>query len=116
MLTIYVAKDYTETPGGRTRDDGDYSGEDFRERFLEPNYLKAVENKVGLLVDLDGGYGYAPSFLEEAFGGLARKYSADVETILQVLTIKSDDEPGLIRKIAGYIQRVNNSKKVNVRA
>ena len=42
-------------------------------------------------MDLDGGCGYAASFLDEAFGGLARKIGSSAR-VLKVLEIKSDDE------------------------
>lgn len=73
MITINIATDYTKTPGGRFISEGEYSGQDFREKVLKPKFLQALENNDQLTVILDGGYGYATSFLEEAFGGLARE-------------------------------------------
>ena len=55
-----------------------------------------------LVIILDGGFGYAPSFLEEAFGGLAREFG--VKEVLDTLEFISDDEPSLISEIKGYIQ------------
>ena len=72
---INIAGDYTKTPGGRYIDDGDFSGQDFREKFLEPIVVKAKTNNniASVKIIFDGGFGYPVSFLEEAFGGLARK-------------------------------------------
>lgn len=100
-MKIRIATDFTETPGARYRVEGDFSGEEFRESILEPKFLEA-ENKGELLtIDLDGGYGYPTSFLEEAFGGLARKYgSARVSSTLRFV---SRDEPSLINEIQEYI-------------
>ena len=53
-----------------------------------------------MTVILDGGYGYATSFLEEAFGGLARK-TGDPD--LLKICIVSEEEPALIGKIETYI-------------
>ena len=53
-----------------------------------------------LTVDLDGGYGYATSFLEEAFGGLARELN---DPGLLDIKIISEEEPALIEKIRQYI-------------
>ena len=99
---LQIAAEYTDTPGPRFVREGEHSGEEFREKILEPRFLQAMESKSKLLVDLDGGYGYATSFLEEAFGGLARKYS--VEQVLAVLEFKSDEEPYLIDSIRKYIR------------
>lgn len=65
---INIANDFTPYPAGRYRDDGDFSGEAFREDLLIPA-LKSGD----LEVTLDGVMGLGSSFLEEAFGGLVRK-------------------------------------------
>lgn len=72
VFFISVAQDFTATPGGRYRTDGEFSGEQFREEVLVPRFNQAVEGSSELVVDLDGVAGYATSFLEEAFGGLVR--------------------------------------------
>jgi len=103
MINIKISEEFTKTPGARLRSIGNFSGEQFREEILEPRFIKAKETNQKLFIDLDGGYGYAPSFLEEAFGGLARIYGASQveETIGH---IKSDDEPGLVDDIFKYIR------------
>jgi len=68
MIMINVAQQFSRYPAGRFVQDGPYSGEYFRTKFLAPA-LKAEEKVV---VDLDGARGYGSSFLEEAFGGLVR--------------------------------------------
>lgn len=105
-MQISVAKDFSETPGPRSKDEGDYSGMQFLEQLLRPAYLKAVESKTGLLVDLDGTEGYATSFLESAFGGLAREF--DASQILETIGFKSYDEPFLIEEIKRYILNARN--------
>lgn len=87
---ISIAKDFSKTPGARNRTDGPYSGEEFREDFLEPALLKYDV----VTVVLDGAYGYPLSFLEEVFGGLVRKFGA--EKFRDKLKIISKDEPHLI--------------------
>lgn len=108
VITINVCKDFTDTPGARYINEGTYSGEEFRNKILEPKYKQALELEDVLFVDLDGGYGYATSFLEEAFGGLARIY--DKIIILKILKLKSDDEPSLIEDIYGYIENARKKK------
>ncbi len=101
MITINIATDYTKMPGGRHIKEGPFSGEDFREKILKPNYIKAKNAGEPLTVILDGGFGYATSFLEEAFGGLVREF-ADPD-ILKI-TIISDEEPAWLPKIESYIK------------
>ena len=97
---INIAKDFSETPGPRYKKDGEYSGEQFREEVLLPVFRKCEEGDK-LVVDLDGGYGYPSSFLEEAFGGLARLYHKD--QVLSKLIFISTEEPSLIETIKNYI-------------
>src|SRR5574344_651467 len=98
-MNINICKDYTDTPGGRYISQGEYSGEEFRNTILKPKYLEAIEKKETLEIDLDGGYGYGSSFLEEAFGGLIRELDHDYEQATKIIKIKSNDEPGLIEDI-----------------
>ncbi|MBI3886242.1 MAG: STAS-like domain-containing protein [Opitutae bacterium] len=105
MNKIVIAQEFTRTPGPRNQDEGDFSGELFLKEKLEPLFLKSRDTGLSLLVDLDGAEGYATSFLEAAFGGLARKYGADV--VLKTLSFKSDDEPYLIDEIKDYVQQAN---------
>jgi hypothetical protein len=109
MKIISIAKDFSETPGPRARDEGEFSGDQFLQEILRPAYLQAVEDGSTLTVDLDGTEGYATSFLEATFGGLAREF--DAAEINRVLKFKSDDEPFLIKEIAGYIADARNTRK-----
>ena len=77
---------------------------DFRNKLLKPKYLEAVEKNEKLKIDLDGGYGYGSSFLEEAFGGLIRDLDEDYKQALEIIQIKSNDEPSLIEDITKYIK------------
>lgn len=97
---ITIAKDFSIYPGARYRADGDYSGQEFFEDILEPKFQSLTENQV-LTIDLDGTEGYATSFLDEAFGGLARKYGKD--NVIKKLVFISLQEPYLIDEIKSYI-------------
>jgi len=101
MQIVNIADQYTKTPGGRFRSEGKYSGEDFRQMLLKPKYLLAKKNGEELEVNLDGGYGYATSFLEEAFGGLVRDLGD--KDILKIIII-SEEEPELKAKVYQYIK------------
>ena len=109
MIVINIARDFTETPGARYTNEGDYSGELFRESILIPKYTEAISKREQLKIELDGGYGYATSFLEESFGGLARKY--DIQEVLNTLVFVSEDEPGLIDEITEYIKMARQERK-----
>ena len=105
MIQINIALDFTDTPGPRYIKDGEFSGEEFRESILIPKFEQAKKDKAKLEINLDGGYGYPSSFLEEAFGGLARKFG--VLAVLDTLTFISKEEPSLIDKIKSFIIKAN---------
>jgi hypothetical protein len=102
VISLYIADQFTTTPGPRLRIEGEFSGEQFRDEWLEPKYKEAVAQNLKLFVDLDGTEGYGTSFLEEAFGGLARKY--DGTDLLTRLEFKSEDEPYSVEEILRYIR------------
>lgn len=109
-MEINICKDFSDTPNARYRSEGPYSGEEFRDTLLEPKFLEAKNNGEKLLINLDGGYGYPTSFLEEAFGGLARKYNPG--DVLKVLDFVSEDEPSLVNDIKNYITNSNVSRRI----
>lgn len=114
-MIIKVVSDFTDIPGARYKQQGPFSGECFREEILYPKFIESEKKQEELIVDLDGGYGYGSSFLEEAFGGLVRKLSEEnFKNIYDVKKIKiiSYDNPVWIDKIAGYIDSaIDNLKK-----
>ena len=93
ITTIRVAREFSRFPAGRFVQDGPFSGELFRRKFLEPAFRMAEK----VVVDLDGARGYGSSFLEEAFGGLVR------------LGIPKHDVKGKLE-----IQATNSSLKVEI--
>jgi hypothetical protein len=98
---IIISETFSKTVGARFQKDGPSSGQEFRETLLEPKFEGLRKGKK-LLIDFDGTYGYPPSFLEEAFGGLARILGK--EAVLNKLEFKSDEEPSLIEEVIGYIK------------
>lgn len=106
---IIRISDYTKTPGGRYKKDGSFSGEEYRDEVLMPALRASLEKHEKLIVDLDGTYGYATSFLEETFGGLVRKLKmCDYQSSME---IKSDEDPALINLINKYIDDALKSSK-----
>ena len=108
MAEINIAIDYSKTPGGRYRKDGKYSGQDFREKILIPKYQLSIRQGEKLIINLDGGYGYGSSFLEEAFGGLVRELdNVDINSLIFI----SNEEPQLLQDINKYLIDAINTKK-----
>ncbi len=107
-MTLSIAEVFTRHPGPRYTKQGKGSGEEFRESYLRPKFDAAVRNGERLLVDLDGvEFGYPTSFLEEAFGGLARK--CGIDAVQKTLEFKSVAEPMLEEEIRYYIKNANHS-------
>jgi len=100
-MLITIASDFTDTPGGRHVKDGKYSGEEFRKDILEPAFESTLSGDY-ITIDFDGTYGYATSFLDEAFGGLARKYGA--KKVLEKLKFISNEEPDLPDRVSKYMR------------
>ena len=104
---IKITEIFSEIPGGRYKKDGQGSGEEFREKHLKPKF-ESLRKGEKLLIDFDGTYGYPPSFLDEAFGGLARILGS--KEVLDKLEFKSDEEPSLIDEVIGYIKNEKPSR------
>lgn len=68
-----VAEDFSADLGGRYIIDGDFSGQEFREKKLLRLVDAAFERRTPVRINFDGVESMPPSFLEEAFGGLARR-------------------------------------------
>jgi len=84
MKIIRVASDFSKTPGGRFRSMGPKSGEEFRDIVAA-----SLARGEAVTVVLDGVEGYGSSFLEEAFGGLARLKRWTHVELLRLLRIEA---------------------------
>lgn len=106
MIQINICKDFSDTPGGRYKREGNFSGEEFRENILLPKYNYALESGEKLSINFDGCFGFGTSFLEEAFGGLVRVHKKK-NILSHILLISEEDEtvPELIE------QYVNDAEK-----
>ena len=107
-MKIKVAADFTRTPGHRSPDDGLFSGELFLKDILSPVFQDCYNLNDLLFVDLDGTAGYATSFLEASFGGLARIYPID--EVLKRIRIICVSEPYLVEEVDAYIKEARNKK------
>ena len=99
MLTIRICDDFSEVPGGRFIKEGNHSGEQFRDEILIKKYEEAEKSDDTLEIDFDGTYGFGTSFLEEAFGGLVRKYKKrGVWQHLRIISTEDETIPDNIKK------------------
>ena len=89
MTQINIADDFSRFPTGREYpDDGDKTGDIFRENFL----VKALTESDGpVFVSLDGVAGPPSSFLDEAFAGLIRYHGYSVEVLKKRLKVITSD-------------------------
>ena len=97
---INLAEEFTNHPFGRYRDDGERSGEVFRDDILIP----ALEKYDHITVDLSGSNYYGSSFLEEVFGGLVRKGFKKADLDRKLLYIHKG-LPSVVKEIKNYIDR-----------
>lgn len=91
VLQICVRKDFSDTPGARYKKDGPHSGEEFYDDLLHPMYIKAREEGVKLVIDLDGVWGYPSSFVSGSFGRLSIKYGSS-EVLDTIVFISKESE------------------------
>ncbi len=84
-LTINVKNDFSRYLGGREKRIAEFSGEDFRIRFLDG----AIDLYDRINIELDGVLGYPLDFLDEVFGVLARRYGK--EKILEKINLISQN-------------------------
>lgn len=107
-FVIDVGRDFTETPSGRVRDDGDFSGQRFREDLLVPA-LKA-HDIVEIVLDTTEGFG--SSFLDEAFGGLVTIEGFSHEELRRKLTFRESSQVAIryATKIRGYLEKAAQSR------
>ena len=107
-MKISIATDYSDTPAGRYKSDGPYSGEKFRDDVL----LKHLNQSDIVEIDLDGSEGYGSSFLEECFGGLVRMGLFTSEELHKKLKFNATGSfDRYVKKIWGYIDSATYGSK-----
>ena len=109
MISIKICRDFSDTPGGRLKEEGEFSGELFRDTILIEKYEEAEQSNDILEIDFDDCYGVGTSFLEEAFGGLVRKYHKH-DILKRLIIIATEDEtiPDNIRK---FVEKAEESDR-----
>lgn len=89
-MKISIATEFSEYPAGRYNSDGPYNATRFRQEILVPALKSASQRGEPVIVLLDGVGAYSSSFLEEAFGGLAREEGM-TKKLLGLLEIQAMD-------------------------
>lgn len=69
---------FTEYPGPRYKDQGEFSGEEFYVTMLNEKFYTCYKENSLLVIYLDGTAGYPSSFLDEAFGELIYDFSKKI--------------------------------------
>ena len=94
LRTIHFTEEFTDTPGGRYRRHGNFSGEQFREDILRP----ALDQNDLVILDLNGAFSFPPSFIDESLGVLLDQLGE--EALQKKLKIELADNPLAQRKIS----------------
>ncbi len=109
QMKIKVSTDFSDTPGARYYEDGDFSGQEFYESILVKEFQKCIDSNSVLEIDLDDCYGFASSFLSESFGRLSEEFGNKV--VLNNIKIISHDDPLLENQIVEIIHDPKKSKR-----
>ena len=100
-----IAKEFSKYPGGRLREHGPKSGEEFREDILLP----LLEKHQHITINMTGAVGYGSSFLDESFGELGKIFGTD--KMREKLTLVSDDDPNLVSVVWDVIETGENEAR-----
>lgn len=111
MKTIIVSRQFSKRPLGRYLDDGETSGQAFRQRLLLPA-LQSDDEPVQIV--LDGVAGYPSSFLEEAFGGLVREDGFAADEIRKRLKFSYQDQvfATYVDEIWHYVEEADTERSI----
>jgi len=104
MRTFDISVDYSPFTGLRHCEYSENSGEAFYHDYLNQAFKDALDANEKLTILLDGGEGYAPSFLDEAFGNLV--YDFTLKIVKPNIILLSTQEPHWIDMIQNqtYLQ------------
>ncbi|MDR0971382.1 MAG: STAS-like domain-containing protein [Bacteroidales bacterium] len=109
-MKIKIATDFSRMPAARLPEEGDFSGQEFRQKILLPKIKEAIEKNERLEIDLDGTAGLGTSFLEESFGGLIRVNNLDYQTVINTLDFVSIEDKDYIEEIKDYLKDAKNAQ------
>lgn len=107
MLNFNFAEKFSKAPGPRYRRLGKYSGEEFREDYLEKWFKKGTE----VTLDANGVFlSFGPSFLSESFGKIAENIGE--EEFYKIIHFKEDSDINKLfkRKVQEHVKRAIEKK------
>lgn len=96
-----IANDFSKYPGPRFSKEGEFSAEELLDKHLINLFKNACDSNSKLIVDIDGTFGYATSFLEGAFGELVRRFNK--EKVQNHILIQSKETPLFKEEIEKFI-------------
>lgn len=108
IIRINVAKQFSKLPGARYIRLGPFSGEEFRQKFLE----EPLRQGKTVIVELDGVRGYGSSFLDEAFGGAVRQLNLDISDAQKRLLVETSVKSWAL-DVEEYIRTAKDSSRQN---
>lgn len=109
-MTIKVS-DFSIYTGLRHSDISDDSGEEYYHSILNDSFNRVIEASGVLTVILDGTAGYAPSFIDEAFGNLV--YDFGLSNVKDHIKLISEQEPYWIDKVYNDTFEKWNERRLN---
>ena len=98
VVWLKLAKIVDPYLGGRYKEQGPCSGEEFREAVLLP--LLAQPEAGIVTINLDGILGPTPSFFDEAFGGLVNALGPDVRARIR---LEAEENTHLVAQVQAYM-------------
>ena len=107
MFKLSLLKDFSKTPGPRSKTEGDFSGEEFRDLLIS-RMKESIQEDETLVLDLDGTAGINHPFIEGAFKGLVTKEIFTLKQLQDTLHIVSDEDTELINFIWDMMQLEND--------
>jgi hypothetical protein len=111
MSRIKISEEFSEDPGLRHCSISDESGEEFYHKILNNSFFEAISKNDNLTLDLDGGSGFAPSFLDEAIGNLI--YDFGLDKVKNSLKIVSNDEDEWIDYLEQQTYQQWENRRIN---
>lgn len=106
-IKINIAYDFGKLLGARYIYEGPFSGELFLNNILKEKFLKAMDDKTKLIIELDGVRGYPSSFVSGSFGKLSIEFGS--ENVLKHIELVSSND---LRK-EKIMNEIRNPRKKN---
>ena len=107
--TINIGREFSPDPAGRYREDGDSSGEAFREDILKAAVLALGPGEMLRIIIDDNVEGYGSSFLSEGFAGMVKYgYITSDELMSKIDIVFTNKDFGFYKdKIHQYIKEAD---------